>query len=147
MWTSLAVAMFVIGGAVLIWLGFNAYNETCAFTEGALKADGVVVDFEIWDPPGADISEEIWYAMVRYTPEGGEELTFTGPSRNGLVNLDKGDAVTVLYHPEDPAGARVDSFMGLWFKAAIMWLVGAGAIFVPLLTLREAYKWAKAQAR
>jgi hypothetical protein len=58
--------------------------------------------------------------MVVYTTENGKEITFRGPSRDGLVKLNKGDTVRVLYYPDDPENARVDSFMGLWFAAAML---------------------------
>jgi len=143
--TTFLVALFCAGGAVLVVLGCESYQDSREFVAGARAAPGVVYDFDIYDAPGGDISDDIWYAMVRYTTSDGREVRFRGPSRDGLVKLNKGDDVRVLYYSDNPEQARVDSFMGLWFAATMLWVVGLGAILIPLLTLREAWKWAVAQ--
>jgi len=137
--------VFCAGGVVLIVLGFRQYADSRAFVTGAKAAKGEVVGFETYDAPGTDPRDDIHYAMVRYETEDGREITFRGPSKDGLVKLKRGDEVRVLYYPDRPEKARVDSFMGLWFAATILWVVGGGAIVVPLLTLWQGWKWVKRQ--
>lgn len=137
--------LFGAGGAVLVALGFGRYADSRAFVAGARTARGRVVGFETYDAPGVDLSEDIHYAMLVYETADGAEVKFRGPSRDGLVKLKAGDDVRVLYYPDDPQGARVDSFMGLWFAATMLWVVGGGAIAIPALTMWQAWKWAKKQ--
>jgi len=139
-------AAFCVGGVVLLVLGFRSYGDSRAFAAGASAAEGDVVGFETWESgTGFDERDNIHYAVVVYRAAEGREVRFRGPSRDGLVRLARGDKVRVLYHPNDPENARVDSFMGLWFAATMLWIVGGGAVVIPPLTLWQAWKWAKRQ--
>ena len=138
-------ALVFAGGVVLIILGLNSYTASRAFVAGAKAAPGKVVGFETYDAPGADLTDDIHYAMVVYKIEDGREVKFRGPSKDGLVKLKRGDDVRVLYYPSDPQDARVDSFMGLWFAATMLWLIGGGAIVIPPFTMWQAWKWVKRQ--
>ena len=130
---------------MLIYLGYGKYTDSREFAAGAKSADGTVTGFETYDAPGSDIRDDIHYAMVTYTTEDGMEITFQGPSKDGLVKLKKGDPVRVLYYPDGPENARVDSFMELWFAATMLIGLGAGAILIPLLTLWQCWKWVEKQ--
>lgn len=144
-WLLALALVFAAVGAVMIFFGFRKFNDSRGFKATASSAEGTVTGFEMYDAPGIDPREDIHYAMVRFTPEGGEAVEFRGPSRDGPVRLDEGDTVDVLYDPEDPTDARVDSFMGLWFAATMLWVVGGGAVLAPLLTFWQAWKWAERQ--
>ena len=137
--------LFCLGGAALIVLGFLKYTDSKSFAATAKATEGEVVGFEKYDAPGSSIRDDIYYALVLYKTDSGQKIRFRGPSRDGPVKLRKGDQVRVLYRPEDPENARVDSFMGLWFAAAMLWAVGGGAVLIPLLTLWQAWKWVKRQ--
>ena len=141
---SLTVLFCAVGVALIIW-GFSKYIDSRDFSSGAQSARGKVVDFETYDAPGNNPRDDIHYAMVRYKTTDGQDVLFRGPSRDGLVRLNQGDEVSVLYHPGAPEDARVDSFMGLWFAATILWGVGGGAILIPLFTMWQAWKWVKEQ--
>lgn len=144
--TAMVVLLFCAGGAVLIYFGYGEYADSREFAGGAETAEGDVTGFEVYDDP-ASLSERdnIYYAMIRYTTEDGREIIFRGPSKHGLVKLKQGDSVRVLYYPEEPKNARVDSFMGLWFVATMLIGLGVGAILIPLLTLWQCWKWVKRQ--
>jgi len=137
--------LFCAGGIALVMWGFHKYTDSRDFVAGAKSAPGKVVGFEIYDAPGGDVQDDIHYAMVLYRIGDGREIRFRGPSKDGWVKLKKGDAVRVLYYADDPENARVDSFMGLWFAATMLWVVGGGAIVIPLLTMWEGWKWVKRQ--
>ena len=137
--------LFCIGGVALVTLGFFKYAESRAFVTGAKEARGEVIEFETYDAPGISTWDDIHYAMIAYRTEDGRDIRFKGPSKDGLVRLNQGDVVHVLYDPNAPQSARVDSFMGLWFATTMLWAVGGGAITIPLLTLWEAWKWVRRQ--
>ena len=137
--------LFCVGGVVLILLGWGRYADSRKFAANALSAPGEVVGFEKYDAPGISPRDDIHYAMIRYQTREGTEIRFRGPSRDGPVDLEQGDEVEVLYYPEAPEKARVNSFMGLWFPATILMGLGAAAILIPLLTMWQAWKWVKQQ--
>jgi hypothetical protein len=136
---------FCVGGAVLMFLGYNKYAESRDFIAGAQSAEGKVTSFETFDSPGTDIRDDIHYAIVFYRTDDGQDIRFRGPSKDGLVRLRQGEIVRVLYHSSHPENARVDSFMGLWFAASILSVVGGSAMVLPLLTFWQALKWVKQQ--
>ncbi len=139
-------ALFSIAGLVGIAFGIRMYAENRAFADGAEEADGVVTGFKKWESgTGSDERENIYYARVRFALDDGTEIEFVGPSRDGLVRLNEGDAVRVLYYPDKPENARVDSFMGLWFGATMLCAIGAAAVLIPLFTMWQAWRWVKAQ--
>ena len=141
------VILFGAAGVAACVFGARMYIENREFVASAAAAPGRVAGFEKWESgTGADERENITYAVVLYTTAAGQDIRFRGPSKDGLVKLRQGDAVRVLYDPAAPEAARVDSFMGLWFGATMLCCVGAGAILIPLLTLWQAWKWAKRQA-
>lgn len=141
------VTLFCVGGIVLFVLGFLKYADNREFIAGAKSTTGKVIGFETFDAPGISPWEDIHYAMIAYTTEDGSEIQFRGPSKDSLVRLDQGDVVRVLYHPNAPQDARVDSFMALWFAATLLWIIGVGSIVIPILTLWQAWKWVRRQER
>ncbi len=142
---SLAM-LFCIAGTGLTVLGFHNHAEVREFVAGAESAEGRVVGFEESESGGGfNDRENILYAVVCFDTGDGREVRFRGPSQDGLEKYDAGDEVQVLYHPTDPEGARIDSFMGLWFGATMLWVVGGGAILIPLWTMWEGWKWVKRQ--
>lgn len=143
--TSLVVLLFCAGGIVLIALGTQKYIKSLDFIAEAKSTSGRVVGFKIWDAPGIGDWDDIHYAMILFTLEDGREIRFQGPSKDGPVKLRLDDEVRVLYDPTDPTIAKVDSFMGLWFASTMLYGMGAAVILLPLLTLWQAWKWAKRQ--
>jgi hypothetical protein len=127
--------------------GIRMYDENRAFAARAKSAEGTVIDFERQHTPGDDSREDTTYAIVRFATDDGRQITFRGPSVDGLAKLRQNDTVRVLYEPADPTVAKVDSYMGLWFGPTMLGGMGAGAILIPLLTLWQVWKWCEQQER
>ncbi len=138
--------VFCAGGVALVVWGFSRYADSREFVAGAQSAPGKVVGFKVHEGTELGSRDDIHYAMVQYRTADGRDIEFQGPSKDGLVKLKSGDDVRVLYYPDDPKNARVDSFMGLWFVPTILWAVGGGAIAIPLLTMWQATKEGNAHA-
>lgn len=144
----LIALFFCAAGIVSVCFGIRMYKENRAFADLANSTEGKVVGFETWESgTGFDRRENIYYATIVYSAADGREVRFRGPSRDGLVKLKQGESVRVLYDSANPEAARVDSFMGLWFGATMLCGVGAGAIFLPLFTLRQSWNWVKRQEK
>jgi len=144
-----AVALlFCAGGVVAVMFSVRLYAETRRFLSRAESAEGRVVEMEKTRESNRERGTRYTYTpVILFTTKAGGEVRFKGPPRTVLVKLEEGDTVRLFYDPDAPEDARVDSFAGLWFGAAILLAVGAAAIFIPALTMWQAWKWAKREGK
>ncbi len=64
-------------------------------------------------------------AVVAFTTDSGQLITFAQGSASSLPGLHEGDAVNVLYDPVTPERALVDRFWDRWGLTAILFAIGA----------------------
>lgn len=138
-------AVFVLVGAGLVVWGVISYNTTRTFVDRALSAPGRVVDTRRYETRGTSDSRDTIVSVVAFSTPEGREIRFEGPDMNTMASPELGEEVTVLYDPENPTQARVDSFVGLWFVSTLLLVIGGGFVLVPFWTLWEAYKWIRKQ--
>jgi hypothetical protein len=107
--------MVAVFGAVTLLLGAVAaylFLDARRFAASAEHAEGVVTRL-VWGQPRAV------YPVIRFQAASGE-VEFTSSSGSYPPSYAVGDKVKVLYPPGNPRAARVESFMGLYFGAALM---------------------------
>lgn len=132
---KLRVAFWVLGPLGLVLLAATVYLlvRTGSFVASAARTRGKVVDLA--ESRSSDGSST-WHPVVSFEV-GGEAVTFKSKFGARPAPYDIGDAVDVLYDPENPPDARIDSFRGLWlgaviagslglFFAGIAWLIWIG---------------------
>jgi len=125
--------IFTFAALVMLYFSWHTYNATNEFLETAQSAPGIVVDFDTRHSSSSSSSgSSTTYApIVEYThPETGQTIRFTSSASSNPPAFDGGEEVTVLYSPDDPEDARIDSFMSLWMMPLI--LVVLGGIFLPV---------------
>lgn len=98
---SFLLAFGLFGGA-----GYF-YSDTQQLMAVGQKAPGKVVDFERRSSRGG-FSD---YPVIEFATASGETRRFT---TSGAGDFAKGEAVEVLYHPDDPANAKANVFIELW---------------------------------
>ena len=107
-WTShllrIVGVMFVLGG-----IGFASYS--IAFGIGAKDVQGTVTNMDGGSP------------VVDYEV-GGQHFSFRSPISSSPPAYVVGDKVVVLYRPNNPASAQIDSFIDRWFFAVVFSGVG-----------------------
>jgi hypothetical protein len=130
-------AVFVFFGFVLITVGTVLHHKRARLFGGGERAEGVVVRFErIGRGPADQLEKKFIVPVVRFTTSNGESVTFRGSIAEPFwSDYRVGKGVSVVYDPEHPEAARIDTWAELWFAPFLLWLVGAGAILIPPFTV------------
>lgn len=122
----------IIVGALSLLVGLSFLVQTLWFLSGARRAVGKVVDHAVeWvtshDENGTR-TYQVYYPVVEFDDASGAKqrvrMAFGSTSAEHTV----GCPVTVLYRPERPTSARLDSFWHLWFFALAVSLCGGLSI-------------------
>ena len=109
-----AIAQGAFVGAVAIYL----ITKTRAFLGRAIRTDALVVDAL------ARVSRDHQLAMrattfrpvVEFTDETGQNQRVEISLGMSHPSWSQGDTISILYAPDDPKNARLDTFIGLWFS-------------------------------
>jgi hypothetical protein len=128
-----------IGGASLV-IALAVTLHTWQFTRVASHASGTVIALV----PQKDSEGSITYAPTfRFRDANGTEHTATSHMSSSPPNFHVGESITVLYRPDDPKAARIDSFSQVWGLPAVF---GLSAIMTLSLGLGLLH-WPKIRAR
>lgn len=134
------VLFLLIGLGVLVGGGFAA-KQRSDFLSGARSAPGVVIDFERRTSTSDGKTTTTYYPIVRYHPPGRDApITFQHDTGSSSPGYSHGDAVTVLYAPDDPDEAIIDSGLMNWFGPGLMILLGGVFTLVGGLSLHGRLK-------
>ena len=114
--TRLIFGIFLAVGMVLLAVAVVSYWHTRQFRQNAASADGVVIE-NVW-------SSRTYFPQVRFRTSGGQDLTFTSNMGSKPASYQVGDRVRVLYDPEKPADASIDSFESQWLLPTIFGSLG-----------------------
>ena len=119
---KLRVAFWILGplGALLIVGAVFLVVRTGTLIATGVRTRGKVVDLASSNSSdGASVFRPVVTFEVR-----GEQHTFTSSHGSKPAGYDVGDQVGVIYLPDDPAYARIDSFGSLWLGATIAGSLG-----------------------
>jgi hypothetical protein len=127
-----------LGIAVLMLLvaAVSSYN-VIAQVNREVRAPGNVVDTVVRQDPGDN--SVFSYPVVAFTDREGKDHTVKVSEGSSPPEWAAGDAVTVLYDPAYPEGARIESRTSdllLWLLPGITGIVGTGFLLAALLVLR-----------
>jgi hypothetical protein len=104
--------VFLLIGIGLLGGAFYLYRNTSNFLDTARKAPGTVVALRSGAPE------------VKFRTEQGREIQFTSSVSSKPPSYSVGDTVEVLYQPDQPDNAEVNSFMTLWLGVMIAGAMG-----------------------
>ena len=117
-----------------------------AFRMRSREAIGTIIDYDIGHSEHGEVSAPI----VEFQLPDGTKITFTEPTHSNETILDvvsdlfskfalKKDLnkVKVIYDPNNPQKARVNTFGNLYFMPALLFLIGAGIILYTIPAARE----------
>jgi hypothetical protein len=102
--------MLVVGLFLLVGSLFFA-NQTLTYLRGSVKTQGTVVRIRKVNGRHRNFN----YAPVfAFSDAAGHSYTLISHNVSNPSSFAIGDTATVLYKPDDPQHARIDSFMELW---------------------------------
>ena len=124
----IAKVIFLLVGAGMLVGALLLYNSTSRFLEGAIRANGEVVDLVESRSSSASSSDSPTYRpVVRFTTMAGEGVEFTSSVGSNPPSYSRGEQVQVLYRADEPTSGRIDDYMSLWGGATIV--AGLGTVF------------------
>lgn len=111
-----AFALLPIGAVIMLiislWFGYSSYQ----FVSSGIEVEGTVVRLESSHSSDSGTS---YSPVFRYTVNG-QEYEYESVNSSNPPTHQVGDVTTLLYQPDNPAKARVNSFWELWLAPVIL---------------------------
>ena len=119
---------FVVGLGLLIGSYFT-YRHTRRFLETAIPVPGVVVENVYRESSSSSNHGPSWsyYPHVHFQTTDGHDIDFVSNTGSSPPSYSVNERVTVLYDPQQPEKASLNSFGSLWASTII--LVSLGVAF------------------
>jgi len=127
----LLLGIFCAAGPVLLLLALGTGVERALFVRSSLSAEGDIVALRPGRPSRP--SDKSRRPVFRFTAKNGTSFTVTSNIAAHPSPWQPGDPVPVLYQPDRPENAYIDSFFQLWEPQVMLGTVGGAFSVVPLL--------------
>jgi hypothetical protein len=123
----LGSVLFTVAGAIVLAIAlYNAWN-TYGFVRSATRANGTV----------SALNAGGSHPQIDFQTASGETISY--PQGGLIFGMKPGDAVTVLYQPDNPkATATIDAVGALWFSTALPGTLGVILLLVGTFWGRKA---------
>jgi Protein of unknown function (DUF3592) len=117
--------------AFIGWAGFHAYSSYLLVTNGE-RATGTVVRLE---ESSSSEGGTVYSPVIEFSANG-QTYSFESGNASDPPTNRVGDQVPVLYDPEAPEQARIESFYELWlFPAILIPVMGIAIVIVNIVFL------------
>jgi hypothetical protein len=114
-------SVFGLVGLVFLVVAIFTVRSELAFRAVAISAPGTVVDLE---PTSGSRGGTTYKPVFEFTDRDDHLHRVTGSVASSPPSFKRGEAVRVLYQPENPDQAHLDSFMDTWFLPLIFGTLG-----------------------
>lgn len=122
-----------IGLSLLLGLGAMLHSQW-RFKQTALRTQGEISSVELQRYRNKEGEREIYCATVAYRIANLDYSVSAGGCSNPAA-YEIGDPVPVLYQPDNPADARVDSFLSLGLIPLLLALFGSFFTLIGILVI------------
>ncbi|MHC0062451.1 DUF3592 domain-containing protein [Nostoc sp. UIC 10890] len=115
-------------GSIIAVTGIIIGLNTRSFVTSAIPAQGTIIDLvqrSSTDNKGR--YSYVYYPVVKFTTSSGETTVFEANSGSNPPEFTKGQQVEILYSPEKPNSATINSWLSLWFLPIMF--ISLGSIF------------------
>ncbi len=106
-------------GALFVLIGLRLFVRIRRFLARAVTTQATVVDVEVTDSDGPSYAP-----VLRFTIPDGRTVQFVHQYGHDEVRWEVGELMGVVYDPDDPDDARLDSVAGRYLGTIITTLVG-----------------------
>lgn len=140
---GLMIVAFAGCGLLLLVLFARELVQRIAARHRMLRTEGEVVEIiqkEAPHSPGEVRWRTVWmfFPVIRFTPEGGEPVTFKSEIGDGgqESKYEVGQTLSVRYDPEGKIPPMLDTWSGMWLPpvigmfAGLVFLAGSGLVAV-----------------
>lgn len=104
--------LFTAVGLVFVFPGVRTIRSSGRFLSRALRAPGVVTDLRYEIVAQGTHSGGLWFPVLRFSTADGRTVDTTAMYGRVPAPARRGDAVSVLYDPDDPTRAAIDGPIG-----------------------------------
>lgn len=104
-------AIFGLVGSLFVVIGLRSRAALRRFRRTAARAPGVVLDLVLELGGGRQNGSWLYFPIVRYSLPDGRAVDFKSPQGSAPAAVRKGQQVTVLYDPANPANARLEGIL------------------------------------
>lgn len=124
----MAAVVFILVGVGMAGFGVWLWFRSRRFLARAVRTSGVIVGLRRGRASGSDGRGTVYTPIFRFTAPDGRDIVRPAMSRNSHPTLRPGDRVAVLFDPERPSDARIDS-IGNRGPAAALFVAVFGIVF------------------
>ena len=132
---------FLVGGAAMGAGGIAIFNHMRTAAAMATKCSGTLVAYEARHASDTSDSSDLYtvgggavnhFPVVDFIDLNGTKRRFTASTGSNQKPYDLGAEVPVMYDPQDPDGADIESKLYQWMIPALVSGLGAAAFAVGL---------------
>ncbi len=121
LWLTGLLALFSI-----LFFIFISYRNLSSFSQHAAQTQGRIIGFEK--------QRKVFRPVVEFVTESKDTIRFVASlGKEDTTVVKTGSPVKVLYHPEDPESASLDSFWEIWMPSIMILVFGILPLFFVLL--------------
>jgi len=115
-------------GVILLVAGISAYSERQAFLARAQPASGVIIGIERETSSMSGRTFTSFYYRVRYATQRGDSLEFRTAEGSSSPEYSISETVPILYAPDNPQQAVINTFGFLWGSTGVLLIVGGSLL-------------------
>jgi hypothetical protein len=142
--------VFIATGIITLTIAFFVYRHAQNFVQSASRTQATIT--KLIERPGQN-SSSVYFPVFRFQDANGQAHEIDSSSGQYPPAYKVGDTVTVLYQPQQPEKAKLDTFFDVWGWAAMLGgfgvldlVVGSGMLVFVFITQRSNQQPLSAQA-
>lgn len=118
-------AVFGIIGCLLLMVAVFLIIKQSAFVNHSQKTTGTVIGNAVsYSNDSNGNSSRYYHAVVVFADQSGQAIKFQSTLGSGSPSYQVGETVEVLYDPDKPNDAEINSFISIWLGAIIVSILG-----------------------